>query len=433
MHVYGACQYIDIILHYCQKLVCILVQQLHACMFKVMTLSEIYQFIMDRFPYYRENTQRWQNSLRHNLSFNDCFIKLPRRPDRPGKGSYWALHPACGDMFDNGSFLRRRKRFKVQRCLHARGEPASSPSSRGGAPAAVGGPAGELFKAADSSAAACLQYQARLRRLYGGLFVADTAATRLPPRASDTAASPVKSPTTTTTTKTSLTVKQPFTIENIIGSDKSSTSARDDDRPSSKATSCDDTAAAESSPFTGHLQSSAANLPPPPPPCYFPSSSAPQLPVPPALPPSVAEVLSRRIVEQGCTETPSQLSRMIAEFTRAQHLAAVAGSPPARRGLPHSSPPPPIKPLPLSLPLYDTTQRPNRHHRHQQQQQHRRRFGVPTSSLVTPCSRLPSPPYPPPPPPPVPPQLLMHVRPLSDVALTIPARAAMLSLIPSRV
>lgn len=80
---------------------------------KMLTLSDIYKFIMDRFPYYRKNTQRWQNSLRHNLSFNDCFIKIPRRPDRPGKGSYWALHPNCGDMFENGSFLRRRKRFKL--------------------------------------------------------------------------------------------------------------------------------------------------------------------------------------------------------------------------------------------------------------------------------------------------------------------------------
>ena len=80
---------------------------------KMLTLNEIYKWIMDRFPYYRTNVQRWQNSLRHNLSFNDCFIKIPRRPDRPGKGSYWALHPMCGDMFENGSFLRRRKRFKT--------------------------------------------------------------------------------------------------------------------------------------------------------------------------------------------------------------------------------------------------------------------------------------------------------------------------------
>ncbi|ETE59686.1 Forkhead box protein B1, partial [Ophiophagus hannah] len=86
---------------------------------KMLPLSEIYKFIMERFPYYRENTQRWQNSLRHNLSFNDCFIKIPRRPDQPGKGSFWALHPSCGDMFENGSFLRRRKRFKLRLPLDA--------------------------------------------------------------------------------------------------------------------------------------------------------------------------------------------------------------------------------------------------------------------------------------------------------------------------
>lgn len=82
---------------------------------KMLPLNEIYRFITDRFPYYRKNTQRWQNSLRHNLSFNDCFIKVPRRPDRPGKGAYWALHPQAFDMFENGSLLRRRKRFKLHR------------------------------------------------------------------------------------------------------------------------------------------------------------------------------------------------------------------------------------------------------------------------------------------------------------------------------
>ncbi|KAK7499753.1 hypothetical protein BaRGS_00009094 [Batillaria attramentaria] len=81
----------------------------------MMTLNEIYQFIMNRFPYFKDNQQRWQNSIRHNLSLNDCFVKIPRAPGRPGKGNYWALHPGCGDMFGNGSFLRRAKRFKLER------------------------------------------------------------------------------------------------------------------------------------------------------------------------------------------------------------------------------------------------------------------------------------------------------------------------------
>ncbi|CAF1613205.1 unnamed protein product [Adineta ricciae] len=82
---------------------------------RMVTLNDIYQFIMSVFPYYRQNQQRWQNSIRHSLSFNDCFVKVPRGPDRPGKGSYWTLHPEAGNMFENGCYLRRQKRFKCTR------------------------------------------------------------------------------------------------------------------------------------------------------------------------------------------------------------------------------------------------------------------------------------------------------------------------------
>ena len=47
------------------------------------------------------------------MSLNDCFIKVPRDQKRPGKGAFWALHPDAQDMFENGSLLRRKRRFKT--------------------------------------------------------------------------------------------------------------------------------------------------------------------------------------------------------------------------------------------------------------------------------------------------------------------------------
>ena len=82
---------------------------------KKLVLADIYQYILDNFPYFRHRGPGWRNSIRHNLSLNDCFIKAGRASN--GKGHFWAVHPACQEDFQKGDFSRRKAQRKVRKYL----------------------------------------------------------------------------------------------------------------------------------------------------------------------------------------------------------------------------------------------------------------------------------------------------------------------------
>ncbi|MCJ1475029.1 transcription factor [Lambiella insularis] len=56
-----------------------------------MSLSSIYDWIKTHFSYYRHMDGGWQNSIRHNLSLNQSFTKIPRGTHEPGKGGMWVI------------------------------------------------------------------------------------------------------------------------------------------------------------------------------------------------------------------------------------------------------------------------------------------------------------------------------------------------------
>ena len=71
-----------------------------------LVLGDIYNYILTNYPYFRNKGPGWRNSIRHNLSLNDCFVKLDRSPN--GKGHFWAINPLNYEDFSRGEYKRKR-------------------------------------------------------------------------------------------------------------------------------------------------------------------------------------------------------------------------------------------------------------------------------------------------------------------------------------
>ncbi|KAF5289738.1 hypothetical protein FQA39_LY03655 [Lamprigera yunnana] len=88
----------------------LIVQAIASAPDKQLTLSGIYSYITKHYPYYRTADKGWQNSIRHNLSLNRYFIKVPRSQEEPGKGSFWRIDPQSEAKLIEQAFRRRRQR-----------------------------------------------------------------------------------------------------------------------------------------------------------------------------------------------------------------------------------------------------------------------------------------------------------------------------------
>ena len=83
-----------------------------------LTLSELYAEINKRHPYYSLNNKNWQNSIRHNLTLNKSFTKVPRNTTE-GRGSYWTMEPGAESVI-----------FKRQARASSGGSPSVAQFSR---------------------------------------------------------------------------------------------------------------------------------------------------------------------------------------------------------------------------------------------------------------------------------------------------------------
>ena len=93
-------------------------------------MADIYRYLQENYQFFRSEYTGWKNSIRHNLSLNECFIKLPKKEGgKTGKGHYWAIDENSKYLLEEGCLKRRPRGYKLKTGLGGGGSSNGSESS----------------------------------------------------------------------------------------------------------------------------------------------------------------------------------------------------------------------------------------------------------------------------------------------------------------
>ena len=77
---------------------------------RTMPLSDIYIYISQRYPFYKMDVNGWQNSVRHNLTLNPSFYKVPRPKNSTGRGNFWTTNIIQNSIIQNRKVWPTKKK-----------------------------------------------------------------------------------------------------------------------------------------------------------------------------------------------------------------------------------------------------------------------------------------------------------------------------------
>ena len=76
------------------------------------SLQDIYMLMQKRYPFLEHRGRSWKNSVRHTLSFNECFVKIPRQDS--GQRCNWTVHEKYVCRFLSGNFKNSKVSVKYR-------------------------------------------------------------------------------------------------------------------------------------------------------------------------------------------------------------------------------------------------------------------------------------------------------------------------------